>query len=78
LPRECIGAIKLLPRQTLVDVAEEHAELVLKKLHGIRFKGEKLFARRALELSGSVKMPEKSVTRPKPHQKKPPKFRSGN
>ena len=51
LPRECIGAIKLLPRQTLVDVAEEHAELVLKKLHGIRFKGQKLLVRPASEVA---------------------------
>jgi ATP-dependent RNA helicase DeaD len=42
VPRECIGAIKLLPRETLVDVNEDVAELILKKLAGIRFKGKKL------------------------------------
>ncbi len=47
LPRESVGAIKLLPRQSLVDVAEEHAGLILKKLNGIRFKGQKLLVRPA-------------------------------
>ncbi len=51
VPRECIGAIKLLPRETLVDVSEEHAGLILKKLGGIRFKGRKLLALPATEVS---------------------------
>ena len=42
LPRECIGAIHIFPRQTWVDVAEEHAPMVLKKLQGVKFKGRKL------------------------------------
>ncbi len=42
IPKECVGAIKLLPKQTLVDVANEHMKFVLKKLNGIRFKGNKL------------------------------------
>ncbi|MCC6354198.1 MAG: DEAD/DEAH box helicase [Verrucomicrobiae bacterium] len=42
VPRESIGSIKLLPKLTLVDVAEEHAETVIRKLNGIRFKGHHL------------------------------------
>jgi ATP-dependent RNA helicase DeaD len=42
LPKECIGAIQLQPKQTLVDVVEEHAKVILKKLGGIKFKGHKL------------------------------------
>ena len=42
IPKECVGAIMLLPKQTLVDVAKEHSNFVLKKLNGIRFKGNKL------------------------------------
>ncbi|MES2572522.1 MAG: DbpA RNA binding domain-containing protein, partial [Verrucomicrobiota bacterium] len=42
LPKEFIGAIQLQPRQTLVDVAEDHAKAVVKKLNGIKFKGNKL------------------------------------
>ncbi len=42
LPKEHIGAIHILPKQTLVDVAEEHAATVLKKLQGVKFKGRKL------------------------------------
>ncbi|MBV9658225.1 MAG: DbpA RNA binding domain-containing protein, partial [Verrucomicrobia bacterium] len=47
IPKECVGAIRMRDRETLVDVAEEHADTVLKKLHGIRFKGRKLTARLA-------------------------------
>jgi ATP-dependent RNA helicase DeaD len=42
IPKECVGAILLLPKQTLVDVSEQHLKLILKKLNGIRFKGHKL------------------------------------
>ena len=42
IPKTGIGAIHLLPKMTLVDVAEEHTALVLKKLNGIKFKGRKL------------------------------------
>jgi ATP-dependent RNA helicase DeaD len=48
LPKEAIGAIKLLDRQTLVDVADESSRQVLKKLNGIKFKGRKL----AIDLAG--------------------------
>ncbi len=40
--RENIGAIELLDQQTFVDVADDSANVVLKKLKGIRFKGRKL------------------------------------
>ncbi|HEX7406162.1 MAG TPA: DEAD/DEAH box helicase [Candidatus Binatia bacterium] len=40
--RENIGAIELLDQQTFVDVAEDSANVVLKKLKGIHFKGRKL------------------------------------
>ena len=40
-----LGAINVAPRETLVDIAEPKADLVLKKLNGIRFKGRKLAAR---------------------------------
>jgi ATP-dependent RNA helicase DeaD len=42
IPKECVGAILLLPKQTLVDVSDKHSSLILKKLNGIRFKGRKL------------------------------------
>jgi ATP-dependent RNA helicase DeaD len=48
LPKEEIGAITLLDKQTLVDVADGSSALVLKKLNGIKFKGRKL----AVDLAG--------------------------
>ncbi len=48
LPKEEIGAINLMDKQTLVDVSDEGAPVVLKKLNGIRFKGRKL----AVDLAG--------------------------
>ena len=42
LPKDVVGLIHILPRQSLVDVADEHAEDVCEKLTGIRFKGRKL------------------------------------
>ena len=42
LPKEVVGLIHILPRQSLVDVAQEHEETVREKLTGIRFKGRKL------------------------------------
>jgi ATP-dependent RNA helicase DeaD len=47
LSREDIGAIQLLPQQTFVDVADASADLVVKKLKGIKFKGRKLAIGRA-------------------------------
>ncbi len=47
LPKETVGVIRLYPKQSFVDVAEEHTELVVAKLSGIQFKGRKLWAKRA-------------------------------
>ena len=43
IPKEAIGAIRLLAKTTYVDVAREHAPHVLEKLNGIKFKGRNLF-----------------------------------
>ncbi|MBI3786435.1 MAG: DEAD/DEAH box helicase [Deltaproteobacteria bacterium] len=51
VPREEIGAIKVLDRTILVDVAEAAANRVMKKLNGIKFKGHKL----------SVTLPERTA-----------------
>jgi ATP-dependent RNA helicase DeaD len=42
LPADIVGAIDIHQRHSLVDVAEEHAALVVKKLTGIRVKGQAL------------------------------------
>ena len=42
LPANIVGAIDIHQRHLLVDVAEEHADLVIEKLNGIRVKGEAL------------------------------------
>jgi ATP-dependent RNA helicase DeaD len=42
LPADIVGAIDIHQRHSLVDVAEEHAALVVKKLTGIRVKGQML------------------------------------
>lgn len=47
LPKEVVGVIRLQTKQTFVDVAEEHADLVVSKLNGIEFKGRKLWCKRA-------------------------------
>ena len=47
LPKETVGVIRLQTKQTFVDVAEEHADLVVSKLNGIQFKGRKLWCKRA-------------------------------
>jgi ATP-dependent RNA helicase DeaD len=39
LPAEVVGAIDIHQRHTLVDVAEDKAELVMAKLKGIKMKG---------------------------------------
>ncbi|MDE1169872.1 MAG: DEAD/DEAH box helicase [Verrucomicrobium sp.] len=46
LPKEAVGVIRLQGRQTFVDVAEEHADLIVSKLSGISFKGRKLWCKR--------------------------------
>jgi len=45
LAREDIGAIRLLDRETYVDVADDRVPAVLKRLAGINFKGRKLAIR---------------------------------
>jgi ATP-dependent RNA helicase DeaD len=45
IPKGEIGAIHLQPTKTFVDVAEARVPLILKKLHGIQFKGHKLAVR---------------------------------
>ncbi|HSI13117.1 MAG TPA: DEAD/DEAH box helicase [Chthoniobacter sp.] len=42
LSKEAIGRIDILEKQTLVDVSDECADVVLKKLNGIKFKGHRL------------------------------------
>jgi len=42
LPADIVGAIDIHQRHSLVDVAEEHSALVVKKLAGIRVKGQVL------------------------------------
>ena len=42
LPKEVVGRIDIGDRQTFVDVSDESATFILKKLNGIRFKGHKL------------------------------------
>ena len=39
LPAEIVGAIDIHQRHTLADVRDEHVDLVLKKLTGIKVKG---------------------------------------
>ena len=54
VPKESIGAIKVMLKKTFVDVAEDDAPTVLKKLHGIRFKAHKLaIMKAATELSNT-------------------------
>jgi len=48
LPKEIVGVIRVQTKQTLVDVAEENADLIVSKLNGIEFKGRKLWCKRAL------------------------------
>ncbi len=47
LPKDIVGVIRLQTKQSFVDVAEEHADLVASKLNGIDFKGRKLWCKRA-------------------------------
>jgi ATP-dependent RNA helicase DeaD len=47
LPKAAVGAIHLFPRQSFVDVSDEHANRLMKKLNGIRFKGHELAIGRA-------------------------------
>jgi len=42
LSKEVVGRIEILEEQSLVDVSDECANIVLKKLNGIKFKGRRL------------------------------------
>jgi ATP-dependent RNA helicase DeaD len=42
LPREALGAIRILPKATLFDVREEFARDLVETVNGMRFKGRKL------------------------------------
>jgi ATP-dependent RNA helicase DeaD len=42
LPREALGAIRVMPRDTLFDVREEYARDLIAATRGMRFKGRKL------------------------------------
>jgi len=44
LPREALGAIRIMPRVTLFDVRDEYARDLVVALRGLRFKGRKLVA----------------------------------
>jgi ATP-dependent RNA helicase DeaD len=54
LPAGVVGAIDLHQRHTLVDVAAEHAELILRKLAGVRMKGVVLAPVRAAPGKGGA------------------------
>ena len=54
LPATVVGAIDLHQRHILVDVAEEHAELILRKLAGVRMKGVALAPVRATPGKGGT------------------------
>jgi ATP-dependent RNA helicase DeaD len=47
LPATIVGAIDIHQRHTLADIADEHVDLVVRKLAGIRIKGESLAPMRA-------------------------------
>jgi ATP-dependent RNA helicase DeaD len=47
IPKENVGTIRIGTKTALVDVADESAPLVLKKLNGIKFKGRRLAVARA-------------------------------
>jgi ATP-dependent RNA helicase DeaD len=47
LPADVVGAIDIHQRHVLVDVSEEHADAIVKKMAGVRIKGEVLAPARA-------------------------------
>ena len=49
LPKENVGVIRLQAKQAFVDVKDESADLIVSKLHGITFKGRKLWCKRATQ-----------------------------
>ena len=55
LPKETVGVIRLQPKQSFVDVADEHAEQIVSKLNGIQFNGRKLWAKLASRAKTAAK-----------------------
>jgi ATP-dependent RNA helicase DeaD len=47
IPKAAVGAIHLFQRQSFVDISDDHANRLMKKLNGIRFKGYELAVGRA-------------------------------
>ncbi len=47
LPKENVGVIRMQAKQAFVDVKDENADLIVAKLHGITFKGRKLWCKKA-------------------------------
>ena len=47
LPKAAVGVIHLFPRESFVDISDEFANRLMKKLTGIRFKGHELAIGRA-------------------------------
>ncbi len=45
LPKETVGAIRLYPKQTLVDVKEAHAAAVIQKVNGLIYKERKVWCK---------------------------------
>lgn len=45
IPRDAVGAIRMKSKHSFVDVQEEHAAHVVKKLNGIEFKERKLWCK---------------------------------
>jgi ATP-dependent RNA helicase DeaD len=58
ITRNSIGAIHILPRRTMVDIAENDVDAVL-KLNGMRFKGRKLAIAPAEEFGGPAPIPQR-------------------
>ncbi len=54
LPKETVGVIRLQAKQTFVDVKDENADFIVGKLHGITFKGRKLWCKRATQAKPTV------------------------
>jgi ATP-dependent RNA helicase DeaD len=63
LPKEAVGVIRLQPKQSFVDVAEEHADQIAAKLNGIQFKGRKLWCKRAAARKQSEETPDRHAVR---------------
>ena len=61
ITRNSIGAIHILPRRTMVDIAEPDVDAVL-RLNGMRFKGRKL----AIAPAGEIGVPATAGPRRRP------------